>query len=202
MLSGVLLPKDSWYVRLVWKSCHVFSLSQNTAIATASPSTNLGEWVSGSEREREMTQRKGGLAVLLYLEAPPPRVGVQLASWACSLPQSRDIASWCQLHHQLVDSTTISWPLLLVTPSGKSVIAPFLSAAPGKSVSRVLQSSISWNFQLLKIKRARPASSPGSSLPIAWAGLGRLDPDSRKILTFRKCLQIQCKSWKHILWQF
>ena len=55
-----------------------------------------------------MTERKGkSLAAVVHLEAlKPPRIGVQLAS--NSLLQSRDIASWRQLHHQLVDTTAIS----------------------------------------------------------------------------------------------
>ena len=66
---------------------------------------------NGEKRERERDgQRKGILAAPVHLEALPPRVGDQLAgAGASGLLQSRDIASWRQLHHQLADiSSSIS----------------------------------------------------------------------------------------------
>ena len=71
-------------------------------------------------REERDAQRKGSLAAPVHLEALPPRVGDQLAGAGASglllllgggasgLLQSRDIASWRQLHHQLADTSSIS----------------------------------------------------------------------------------------------
>ena len=117
-----------------------------------------------------MTERKGkSLAAVLHLEAlKPPRIGVQLAS--NSLLQSRDIASWRQHHHQLVDNTTASADLLLlVTPSGKGV-----SCFRQASVAKQHQLIFSAEAEDQKIRRQLPIQV--GLHPVAW-----LDPGSHKI---------------------
>ena len=158
MLSGVLLPKDSWYVRLVWKSCHVFSLTQNTAIATASPSTNLGEWVSGSERERDDPKKR-------WLGCP-------------ALPGGSAASSWSPAGILSLQPPTVSWHRQLVPapPSAGGLHHHQLTPAAGDTVRqkchRPLFVSCSWKKcqpsvakqHQLKFSAARDQKGPAGFL--------------------------------------